>query len=140
MEHGLEITSMNESGYRPLVSYEAWRVAVLAYCDDVRPEAIRTAQRHDLTDEVFVLLRGNCMLFTAGAGDKPGEMHAERMEPGKVYNVKKGLWHNHVLDENGAVLIVENDDTTDGAPPEGNSPILPLSDEQRRFVLESAVF
>lgn len=35
------------------------------------------------------------------------------MEPYKVYNVKKGLWHHIVVSEDASVLIVENCDTTD---------------------------
>jgi len=122
----IEITNFPVTDYEPLVDYEGWRVAVLAFCENTTLPKIQTMQRHDLTDEVFVLIRGNCTLLTGGNGDVPGEMEAVKLEPHKVYNVKKGFWHNHVLDEDGIVLIVENQDTCDD-----NSPILPLTAEQK---------
>jgi hypothetical protein len=48
------------------------------------------------------------------------------MEPLKLYNVKRGVWHTHTLSEDATVLIVENVDTTDA-----NSPSKMLSPEQR---------
>lgn len=114
----ITVTELPKEGYRPLVDYGAWRVAVLRYCEDTRLENIKTMQRHDLTDEVFVLLDGNCTLLCAGRGEEPGEVEPLTMEPMKVYNVKRGTWHNHILDEKGTVLIVENSDTEDA-----NSPI-----------------
>ena len=47
------------------------------------------------------------------------------MEPGKIYNIKKGVWHNHIMDEGTEVLIVENRNTCDD-----NSPIIPLNAQQ----------
>lgn len=122
---GIEITNFPETDYTRLVTYEGWRVAALAFCQNTTPEMIETMQKHDETDEVFVLMKGNATLITAGNGEVPGELSLCKMEPLKVYNVKKGYWHNHVLDEEGLVLIVENNNTCDD-----NSPILPLTEEQ----------
>jgi hypothetical protein len=110
-----------EEGYLPLVDFETWRVAVLKYCEDVRLENITTMQRHMETDEVFVLISGNCTLISAGCGEQVQEIEIIKMEQHKIYNVKKGVWHNHVLDEQGAVLIVENQNTSDN-----NSPVIQL--------------
>ena len=122
----IEITNFPVTDYEPLVDYESWRVAVLAYCENTTLPKIQTMQKHDETDEVFVLVRGNCTLLTGGNAETPGKMEALKLEPLKVYNVKKGFWHNHILDEDGVVLIVENKDTT-----EANSPVYPLTDVQK---------
>ncbi len=82
-------------------------------------------QKHDETDEVFVLLNGSCTLFLGGDEEKPGEIIGVDMEPHKLYNIKKGVWHNHIMDEDGEVLIVENRTTSDD-----NSPIIQLNEEQ----------
>ncbi len=124
-KHGIEITEFPETDYEPLVDYGEWRVAVLAFCENTTIEKIKTMQKHEGTDEVFVLVRGNATLYTAGDGEVPDEVQAVRLEPRKVYNVKKGVWHNHVLDKEGIVVIVENRNTNDE-----NSPVLPLSAEQ----------
>lgn len=117
----IEVTKFQKEGYKPLVDFGAWRVAVLKYCDDVRIENIHTMQRHMETDEVFVLLDGSCTLFSGGSEEKPGEISAVHMERHRIYNVKRGVWHNHVLSCDGEVLIVENRDTSDD-----NSPIVKL--------------
>lgn len=118
----IEICEFPAADYMPLVDYEGWRVAVLAYCENTRAENIHTMQKHEETDEVFVLLRGKVTLLTAGSGETPGEVVLHEMEPMKTYNVKKGVWHNHILDEEGVVLIVENRNTCDE-----NSPVVELA-------------
>ena len=58
MFNKLEIHDHTGAGFLPLVNFEHWRVAVLNFSEDLRSEALAAMQRHDLTDEVFVLLRG----------------------------------------------------------------------------------
>lgn len=111
-EH-IDVIEMPKEGYQPLIDYETWRVAVLKYCEDVRLENIKTMQKHLETDEVFVLLSGNCTLITGGMKEQVEEIDIIKLIPRKLYNVKKGVWHNHVLDEEGEVLIIENQDTSD---------------------------
>lgn len=122
----LEIHEFDGPGYLPLVDFGAWRVALMNYTPDLVAEKINCVQRHDETDEVFVLLQGRCILFLIGEG---GRVYAEDMQPYRLYNVKRGVWHSHTFSEDAKVLIVENCDTT-----EENSPFLDLSDEQRRQV------
>ncbi|HIQ98253.1 MAG TPA: hypothetical protein IAB23_01045 [Candidatus Scybalocola faecavium] len=126
MEHQeIEIIEFQPEGYKPLVDFGQWRVAVLKFCDDLKLENIKTMQKHLETDEVFVLIRGNCTLFLGKDGDTPEDIHRVHMEPGKIYNIKKGVWHNHIMDEGTEVLIVENRNTCDD-----NSPIIPLNAQQ----------
>lgn len=124
-EKQIEITEFQKEGYKPLVDYEAWRVAVLKFCDDLKLENIKTMQKHMETDEVFVLLHGSCTLYLGGTGEAPKNIEKVEMEQGKIYNIKKGVWHNHTMDEAGEVLIVENRNTSDD-----NSPIVKLTQEQ----------
>lgn len=130
--NGMEIIEFQPEGYKPLVDYESWRVAVLKFCDDLLLENVKTMQKHLYTDEVFVLLQGNCTLFLAGEGDAPNGITAVPMEKHKIYNIKKGTWHNHIMDAEGEVLIVENRDTCDD-----NSPILPLTETQLAELAEA---
>ncbi|MBU2500392.1 hypothetical protein KJ682_03580 [bacterium] len=129
----IEITSYDGPGYRPLVDFQAWRVAVLNFIPDLLPENLTTMQRHDETDEVFVLLGGRCILFVGdGSGrEDAGAVHAVDLEPLKLYNVKRGVWHTHTLDAEGSVLVIENRDTTTA-----NSPTCPLTDAQQGSIRE----
>ncbi len=130
-EKAIEIVDFPATDYAPLIDYQGWRVAVLAFCENTTLEKIKTMQKHEETDEVFILVRGNCTLLLAGEEETPGAIELCKMEPQKAYNIKKGFWHNHILDEEGIVVIVENQDTNDD-----NSPVLPLKEEQLQQLLE----
>ncbi|NLG84821.1 MAG: hypothetical protein GX493_09515 [Firmicutes bacterium] len=128
----LEIRECPEEGYRPLIDYGAWRVAALGPCEELLPERITSMQKHDETDEVFVLLRGRCLLFLGEGVNSIETIYAQEMEPLKVYNVKRGVWHTHVLSTEAMVLIVENRDTS-----AANSPIQPLTAAQQAEIVEA---
>lgn len=113
----LEIRTHREAAFRPLVDFGAWRVAVLNFSEDQRPRNLTRLQRHDETDEVFVLLRGRCLLFVAEGREAVGAIHVADLEPLTVYNVKRGTWHAHALSGDASVLVVENRATTfDNSP------------------------
>ena len=121
----IDITTYDGEGYKPLIDYGSWRVAVLKYCEELEIQNIKSMQKHNETDEIFILLDGNCTLFTGGKGDTINELDKIAMAPFKFYNVKRGVWHTHTLDSQGMVAIIENRDTTDI-----NSPTLPLTQNQ----------
>ncbi len=127
----LKISAYEGDGYAPVVDYEKWRVAILKYCKELEPENIRTMQRHDETDEVFVLLRGKCLLLIGDGADTIDDIFGEIMEPFKIYNVKRSVWHNHTLSEDAMVLIVENRDTGFS-----NSMEITLNEDQRAEVYD----
>jgi hypothetical protein len=122
----LEVRTYGGEGYMPLIDYGEWRVAVLRHADELLPQNIDNMQRHDETDEVFVLLEGRCILFIGEGQEAVTTIHAQDMQPLKLYNVKVGCWHTHTLSEDATVLVVENRDTT-----LENSPSVPLNASQR---------
>ena len=130
-EHLLVTADYTGAGYRPLVDFAGWRVAVLRYTDELLPDRIEGMERHDETDEVFVLLAGRCILFLGEGRETVEAVYAEDMQPLKVYNVKRGAWHSHTLSKDASVLIVENRDTGDK-----NSTQTALSEEQRRQLVK----
>jgi hypothetical protein len=109
----LEITEYTGKGYKPVTHFQKWRTAVLNHIDELEPAKIKKIQKHDKTDEVFVLVKGKCILFlmevTKG---KVSKIYAIDMEPLRVYVVKKGTWHTHTLTKDAMVFIVENEDTS----------------------------
>ena len=127
----LEIRDYLDEGYQPLIDYGEWRVAILRYIDELLPENIRKMQRHDETDEVFVLLKGRCILYIGEGEDYVTNILAQDMEPLKLYNVKCSTWHSHTLSEDTTVLIIENRDTNIN-----NSPEVELDQVQRSRLVE----
>jgi len=126
----IDIEEYNESGYKPIIDYGEWRVAVLNYCDELLPKNIDKMQKHNQTDEVFVLLKGECLLFLAEGDQKIDKIYAQKMKPYKMYNIKKSVWHTHTLSRNAMVLIVENKNTC-----LNNSPEQKLNEKQRNKLM-----
>jgi len=129
----LQIREFHGEGYQPLIDFGTWRVAILRYIDDMIPARIDQVERHNETDEVFVLLEGQAVLFL-GEGDKQVEkLHPQVMEPKKMYNVKRGAWHCAVLSRDASILLVENCDTGTA-----NSDYAALPLEMRQMIIETA--
>ena len=132
-ENMLEIREYQGEGYKPLIDYGQWRVAILRYQDDLQPELIDQMERHNETDEVFVLLCGQGVLILGGTGSQVEGFYSLVMEYGKLYNVKRNAWHTILLTRDASVLLVENNDTT-----EQNSEYTRLSADYRRQIVEQA--
>jgi hypothetical protein len=128
-EQLLEVRDHAGAGYQPLVDFAAWRVAVLNFADELRVENLTRMQRHLETDEVFVLLKGRCVLFVGEGEETVTAIHARDLEPHRLYNVKRAVWHHHTLSEDAMVLVVENRDTT-----YDNSPFCALTGPQQEKI------
>jgi ureidoglycolate hydrolase len=107
----LDVLEAKARGYRPLVDFATWRVAVLGFEDDLRPDRIRTMERHTETDEVFLLVTGQAVLLLAGNRSRPDGIEPVVMDSATVYNVRRGTWHGILVSRDAAVLLVENVDT-----------------------------
>lgn len=127
----LEIHSYTGPGYVPQVDYGTWRVAVLNYCET--PESIEKTEKHNETDEVFILTKGKAVLFVGDGPARPGCLYPQIMEIGVIYNVKKAIWHTVVLSRDASILIVENRDTG-----EKNSDYAALTADEHRLILTTA--
>ncbi|WP_435237588.1 hypothetical protein ACR30L_08520 [Psychromonas sp. PT13] len=115
----IEVSGFDAVGYAPIVDFQAWRVAMLNYIDELEPQNIDNFQCHNDTDEVFVLLSGKCILFCAKVDNRQNiiDISSWDMQPNKTYNIKRGVFHTHTLSQDAKVLIVENQDTNDSNSP-----------------------
>ena len=103
---GIDIVEHVGEGYARVVNGAKWTVAEINHADRFDERKMSYLERHNLTDETFVLLAGEATLLI-------GE-NAERipLEPLKCYNVKAGVWHNIIVPPGTRVLVVENSDTS----------------------------
>lgn len=129
----LEIHEFTGIGYKPLIDFGAWRVAMLRYIDELIPDQIERVERHNETDEVFVLLAGQALLFIGQGDDQLEALEPLRMQPLKQYNVRRGAWHVAILSRDASILLVENQDTG-----KTNTDYFPLNAEYRRLLVETA--
>ncbi|SCY32809.1 cupin domain-containing protein [Alkaliphilus peptidifermentans] len=110
----LEVIGIEGNGFVPLKDYKSWRIAQLSYKENNNSlEGVQFFGRHLETDEVFLLLKGEAKIFTAGFEDEFGEIQAEEMINYKLYTVKEKQWHAVILKPGAQILIVENSSTDD---------------------------
>ena len=129
----IDIVDYNGEGYKPLVDFGSWRVAFLRYIDELIPENIQEFERHVETDEVFVLLEGQAVLFLGEGGEEIQEIISIEMKPRKLYNVRKNAWHGCVLSRDATILLVENRDTG-----KENTNYIQLDPSQREQLIETS--
>jgi ureidoglycolate hydrolase len=129
----LEVRRYDGPGFQPLIFFNAWRVAIMNFTEELLPANLHNVERHPQTDEVFVLLRGQATLFLGEGADRLERLYAQPMEAGVIYNVKPQTWHTIVMSRDASVLIVENADTGPH-----NSEFCDLLPEQHQFILQHA--
>ena len=100
----LETYTYDGDGYHRGIEFESWTVAVLNWAE--RFDKIEKLERHNLTDEVFILVEGEATLILGE------EMILVPMEKNKMYNVKAGAWHNVKVSHDCKIIIVENANTS----------------------------
>lgn len=113
------------NGLTRVYENEQWLVGIKNWKPENDISGITCLERHNETDELFVLLSGRCALLAATEENGKLSIKAVEMEPGKVYNIPRSLWHNTVTQKDTKLILVE--DVRTGAH---NSDVLDLSAEQ----------
>lgn len=103
--------SHSGEGFRPLVVSSGWQVSQLNDRSDLHADTIRQVERHDATDEVFILMKGDATLVICTECDGALVPETLHMEPGVTYNIPRGVWHTIMTAPGMQVMIVEKDDT-----------------------------
>ena len=110
----IESIEYNDDGYKPLIDFESWRVAILNNNVNMKISDLEFMERHMKTDEVFVLLQGQASLIQGEEAEQPKNLKLFEMKKNIYYNVKKATWHTVLMKKNTKILIVENKNTSKG--------------------------
>lgn len=110
-----------------------WCVLILNYLPRLAAHCVQDMQKHLNTDECFVLLNGQAVLFVAGGEERPDALLAYPMENGKVYCIPKGTWHTQAMSADAKLLLMENSGTVTA-----NSPRCPLTEMQKTQLQQEA--
>lgn len=105
--HRVDNFGWEGEGYRPLVACRDWLVALMNWEPRFDLANVGQVERHNRTDEVFVLTHGRGILFV----DTDESIQAIDMETGVIYNVTAGTWHSVIGTRESSWLIVESNDT-----------------------------
>lgn len=112
---------------------EKWMVGIKNWKPANDISNLNCLERHNKTDELFILLAGKCVLLFANEVNGELAIEAVDMQPKKVYNIPSTLWHNTVTNKETKLILVE--DSSTGMD---NSDILDLNDAQIAKVKELA--
>ena len=105
----MKIFDAPKQGYQTVHTFDngdGWRVGIISFAERFTKEGMTYLERHNLTDEVFLLLDGEAVLIIGQE-----KLHVP-MEKSKAYNVEQGEWHNVLLNEDSVVAVVENKKTS----------------------------
>lgn len=107
----IEIYPLNAPGYDPFLIREGWQVARLTHIPEQDLFGIKKIDKHLLTDELFILLKGMAVLIAAVEEHADFQFEFVEMQRGIPYNIPVGQWHNIAMDQEAEVIIVEKDNT-----------------------------
>lgn len=103
----LSINSCEKSGFDKFYSGDKFKCAFVTSSPQYAFGSVSQMKRHNMTDEIFVLLRGRAVMLTY----ENGEFTETVLEAEKAYNVEKGTWHYLGLSDDALAFATENSDT-----------------------------
>ena len=112
-------------GMQRVFENEKWTVGIKNWKPANDITGIDNLERHNLTDELFILLAGACTLISAEEENGVLKFRKTVMEPYKVYNIPATLWHNTITQKDTKMALIEDSNTC-----MDNSDIYQLSPEQ----------
>jgi mannose-6-phosphate isomerase-like protein (cupin superfamily) len=129
----IEVKEFSGEGMSRVYENNKWTVGIKNWKPTNDITGIDCLERHNETDELFVLLAGRCTLVYANEKDGGLDIAAVEMEPFKVYNIPATLWHNTVTQKDTKMALIE--DSSTGM---NNSDVLELKPEQIAAIRELA--
>lgn len=96
---GMDVYSYGGEDFARMFSSGGWTASFLKHGPIF--SKVTYLERHMLSDEVFVLMDGGATMYVG----ENAEAHS--LEKGKVYNIKKGTWHQIEVTPDAQVLVIE---------------------------------
>ncbi|MEE8885385.1 MAG: cupin [Eubacteriales bacterium] len=123
--------SFDGEGMQRVFENEKWCVGIKNWKPANDISGISNLERHNLTDELFVLVSGSCTLLYANETADGLDIKAVRMESNKVYDIPPTLWHNTVTKKDTKMILIE--DSSTGMD---NSDVRDLTEDELKKVRE----
>lgn len=109
----MEIASYEFAGEGMCRMYEneKWTVGIKNWKPANDITGLDMLERHNETDELFVLLSGSCTLISAEEMENGWAFDKVEMQPGRVYNIPRTLWHNTITQKDTKMILIEDSNT-----------------------------
>ena len=121
----IQLACYDGEGMNRVYENEKWMVGIKNWKPANDRTGLDCLERHNETDESFILLKGKCTLVYATQSGAGLELGAVKMEPYKLYTIPAGLWHNTVTERDTKLALIE--DVSTGAE---NSDIRNLTEKE----------
>jgi hypothetical protein len=108
----LELGQYFNDGYKPVLDFHGWRVAMLRYADMVDARNLHQVERHRNTNEVFILTAGEADLILCDAGDTPQNAYVLAMKHNVAYNIPDYGWHHVIMSKDAHIILFERTETS----------------------------
>jgi hypothetical protein len=110
----LKIDAFDGEGLKWAFDNGSWVVGIKNYKPQNDLKGFDCLERHNETDELFVLLDGECCLVL---GEKAGNGHPAAFEgilmvPQRVYTIPRGAWHTTVTKPGVKLILIEKSGTS----------------------------
>ncbi|WP_349673893.1 cupin [Lacrimispora sp.] len=112
-------------GMQRVFENEKWTVGIKNWKPANDITGIDCLERHNKTDELFVLTEGACTLVYANETEGGLKFGTVKMVPGEVFNIPATLWHNTITQKDTKMVLIEDSNTS-----MENSDILKLDNNQ----------
>ena len=99
-------------GMHRVFENEKWTVGIKNWRPANDVTGIDCLERHNKTDELFVLVEGACTLVYANETENGLVFDAVKMEKDKVYNIPATLWHNTITQKDTKMILIEDSNTS----------------------------
>ena len=110
--YGHDAAGDNKTALNWVYENPVWKVGIKNFKPANSLEGTTCLERHNKTDELFVLLDGRCtLLFADDDNGKAVNIGKVEMEPMKVYKIPATLWHNPVTWPGVKLVLIENNPT-----------------------------
>ena len=112
LAHLVETCESFEQKFTPVLSIDGWRIAMLRHSKATDCNYFHQVERHNLTNEIFILTTGKADLIVAENGEIPGQLYIFPMKLNVAYNILPSVWHHAILSEDAHIIIFEKSDTS----------------------------
>ena len=108
----LEVGEYFGVGFQPVLDFSGWRVAMKRYADSTHPAKFHSVDRHNETNEVFILTEGKAEMLLMDGDAKPTDFHLFPMKLNVAYSIQQRAWHHVFMSEDAHILVFERSNTS----------------------------
>lgn len=108
----VEIGEYFGKGFQPVLDFEGWRVAMKRAGENTTPAKLHAVDRHNETNEVFILTEGQAEMLLMEGDSVPTTFHLIPMKLNVAYSVQQSAWHHVFMSDDAHIIVFERSNTS----------------------------